>query len=158
MQWLAHLEAVKERQLLVLRLPADVSRTLPSRGMNMARVTVNGETRIVPVEPDGEGSHWILWQGEPWIGPAQADLEVLKEWPEPKTPNFVLKHLDPESLATWSGLTPAAKWDWIRWVLSAKLVETQEKRAQSIPSRLRAGKRRPCCFDRNQGTLTDFKV
>ena len=48
--------------------------------------------------------------------------------------------------AQWLDLTPIARRDFISWIDSAKQPETRKRRVESLPSRLAAGKRRPCCF------------
>lgn len=52
----------------------------------------------------------------------------------------------PMAKAQWMDLTPIARRDFISWIDSAKQPETRKRRIESLPSRLAAGKRRPCCF------------
>ena len=52
----------------------------------------------------------------------------------------------PVAKAQWMDLTPIARRDFISWIDSAKQPETRKRRIESLPSRLAAGKRRPCCF------------
>lgn len=52
----------------------------------------------------------------------------------------------PEALATWEGITPLARNEWICWIESAKKFETREKRMRQAQENLAAGKRRPCCW------------
>jgi uncharacterized protein YdeI (YjbR/CyaY-like superfamily) len=52
----------------------------------------------------------------------------------------------PMAKAQWMDLTPIARRDFISWIDSAKQPETRKRRVESLPSRLAAGKRRPCCF------------
>ncbi|MBV8371962.1 MAG: YdeI/OmpD-associated family protein [Candidatus Eremiobacteraeota bacterium] len=52
----------------------------------------------------------------------------------------------PNATARWLDLTPLARRDFISWIDSAKQSETRKRRVESVPSRLAAGKRRPCCF------------
>ncbi len=136
----------------VVHLPAEVSARLPSRGMVIA--SVNNLT--VMLEPNGLGSHWFLVPAETSIE-GECTIEVLEVWPEPEVPADLKAILCGQAEATWQSLTPAARWDWIRWVSSTKVAATRQKRIESIPSRLAAGKRRPCCFDRSQCTLTDVR-
>ncbi len=72
---------------------------------------------------------------------------VRKE-PELKVPIDLRRALAaaPKAAAQWSGLTPIARRDFISWIESAKQDETRKRRAESIPSRLASGKRRPCCY------------
>ena len=48
--------------------------------------------------------------------------------------------------AQWLDLTPIARRNFISWIDSAKQPETRKRRVENLPSRLAAGKRRPCCF------------
>ena len=137
----------------VVRLPADLSARLPSRGMVIARTG----THWLALEPDGRGSHWFLVpEGAQIQGPIR--LEIAQSWPEPEVPLDLRAMLTGGAEQVWQTLTPAARWDWIRWVEQAKAAPTRLKRINSIPSRLAAGKRRPCCFDRNQCTLSPIAV
>jgi uncharacterized protein YdeI (YjbR/CyaY-like superfamily) len=52
----------------------------------------------------------------------------------------------PIAKAQWMDLTAVARRDFISWIDSAKQPETRKRRVESIPSRLAAGRRRPCCF------------
>ena len=40
-----------------------------------------------------------------------------------------------------------ARWEWVRWVGATKNPDTRAKRVDVSISKLRAGSRRPCCFD-----------
>jgi uncharacterized protein YdeI (YjbR/CyaY-like superfamily) len=52
----------------------------------------------------------------------------------------------PTAKAQWMDLTTLARRDFISWIDSAKQPETRKRRVESLPSRLAAGRRRPCCF------------
>jgi uncharacterized protein YdeI (YjbR/CyaY-like superfamily) len=67
---------------------------------------------------------------------------------EPRVPTDLRQVLAgaPMAKAQWMDLTPVARRDFISWIDSAKQPETRKRRVQSLPSRLAAGKRRPCCF------------
>jgi len=67
---------------------------------------------------------------------------------EPKVPADLRKVLSaaPVAKAQWMELTPIGRRDFISWIDSAKQAETRKRRIESLPSRLAAGKRRPCCF------------
>lgn len=73
---------------------------------------------------------------------------MKREEPEPIVPADLRKIITaaPEAMAQWSDLTPLARKDFVMWINSAKQSETRKRRIESIPSRLAAGKRRPCCF------------
>lgn len=84
------------------------------------------------------------------------DVEVSREWPEPELPEDLERALKKSGKAqrTWDDTTPAAHWDWIRWIWSTKNPETRRKRVEVARSKLEAGMRRPCCFNRNACTET----
>ncbi len=148
----------------MIRLPVEASETLPSRGMSIVAGHANGVPFQAAVEPDGEGSHWfrvspsLLAEAKIRVGEtAELSIASTKEWPEPNVPEALLEVLakDAQAEAIWHSLTPAARWDWIRWISSVRQPETRKRHVESVPSRLRSGKRRPCCFDRSVCTLTD---
>ena len=148
----------------ILRLPQDASAKLPSRGMIM----VSGKLNSVPfkalLEPDGryapgqKPSHWfrpdkkLLEDASANAGDAiQVSLEPTKEWIEPEVPEDLKKALATSSKAEvlWKDITPLARWDWIRWIRAVKTPETRQKHIEVALSKLNAGTRRPCCFNRN---------
>ena len=53
---------------------------------------------------------------------------------------------NPKALATWEGITPLARNEWICWIESAKKAETRAKRTAWGCESLEEGKRRPCCW------------
>jgi hypothetical protein len=148
----------------LLTLPKDASAQLPSRGMTVVEGTLNGFPFQAALEPDGQGSHWFRVH-KTLCEAAGADvgdtvtlaIEPVKECPEPKVPADLENALaaNPEAHTLWMAITPLARWDWIRWIGAAKQQETRKRRIEVACSKLKAGKRRPCCFDRNQCTLTD---
>jgi uncharacterized protein YdeI (YjbR/CyaY-like superfamily) len=85
------------------------------------------------------------------------DIAPTKDWPEPKVPRALQQALaaSPEAAALWQDITPMARWDWIRWIGATRNSHTRQRRVDVTIDKLRSGKRRPCCFDRNQCTLTD---
>jgi len=148
----------------IVTLPERISRELPSRGMVMVMGSINGLSFRTVVEPNGKGTHWFQLDGATvtaigaMVGdPVTVTLSPTKEWSEPLVPADLRKVLDSDAsaLAIWEGLTVVARWDWIRWIGATKVAETRKKRVESIPSRMAVGKRRPCCFDRAQCTLTE---
>lgn len=153
-----------EGSSLLLSLPPSASKQLPSKGM----VFINGNLNHIPfsavLEPNGQGGHWfkpkisLLKKSGAKAGkPLRLELEPDKNWPEPKVPADFKKALaqNPSALSVWQDITPMARWDWIRWISSAKQQDTRQRRVMVGCSKLKSGKRRPCCFDRMQCTLTD---
>lgn len=150
---------------ILLALPHEVSATLPTRGMALVEGTINGAPFQAVVEPDGKGSHWFK-VSEAIRAAANADtgdtvtldIAPTKDWPEPEVPQAVQEALEanPEAEAVWRDITPMARWDWLRWIGATRSAQTRQRRVEVTIDKLVSGKRRPCCFDRNQCTLTDI--
>jgi hypothetical protein len=142
---------------LLVRLPQSASDKLPSRGMVIVEGTLNSISVRAALEPDGQGSHWFKINqalGKA-IGSVEGDTVTLeiapaKVWPDPELPLALRQALaaDPEAAARWADITTIARWDWIRWMDSVKLDQTRRERPAKLCSMLKAGKRRPCCFNR----------
>jgi hypothetical protein len=114
-------------------------------------------SRIV-LEPDGKGSHWFKVDpglceaaGIDEVDTVTIAVEPSKDWPEPEVPADLKKALasDLQANALWVKITPMARWDWLRWIRSTNNRETRIRRFEVALSKLKAGERRPCCFNRN---------
>jgi hypothetical protein len=141
----------------LLRLPKSASAKLPSRGMTMVQGTVNGFRFQAALEPDGKGSHWFRVDktmskaiGADAGETVTLEIEPVKEWSEPNVPADLKKALAaaPQAKALWMEITPMARWDWVRWIGATKLTETRKRHIEVALSKLKAGDRRPCCFNR----------
>ena len=141
----------------LLRLPKNASAKLPSRGMTMVEGTINSFRFQAALEPDGKGSHWFRVDKtmRKAIGAGAGDtvtlsIEPVKEWSEPNIPADLKNALAvvPQAQALWMEITPMARWDWIRWIGATKQPGTRRRRIETALSKLRAGDRRPCCFNR----------
>jgi uncharacterized protein DUF1905/bacteriocin resistance YdeI/OmpD-like protein len=141
-----------------LILPKDASAKLPSRGMTAVEGTINGFPFRAALEPDGQKSHWLKVNRKmrEAAGAEAGDVVTLEiaplaEEPEPRVPADLRKALAaaPKAQALWSDITPIARRDWIRWIVSAKRPETRARRVKNACAMLAAGKRRVCCFDRS---------
>ena len=141
----------------LLRLPKNASAKLPSRGMTMVAGTINDFRFQAALEPDGKGSHWFKLDKtmRKAVGADAGDtvmlaIEPIKEWPEPKVPADLKNALAaaPQAQTLWMEITPMARWDWIRWIGSTKNPDTRKRRIEVTFSKFKAGKRRPCCFNR----------
>lgn len=53
---------------------------------------------------------------------------------------------DRAALVLWENITPLARNEWICWVEDAKKPNTRRRRIERIPTELKEGKRRPCCW------------
>ena len=141
----------------ILRLPESASAKLPSRGMTLVEGTINGFRSKIVLEPDGKGSHWfsvasaLRDDGIDASDTVTIVVEPSKEWPEPDVPADLSKALksDLQAKALWGKLTPMARWDWLRWIRATNNRETRSRHIEVALSKLKAGERRPCCFNRN---------
>jgi len=142
-----------------LTLPKEASAKLPSRGQTTVEGTLNGRPLRATLEPDGQGGHWLKVDrktGEA-AGAKAGDVVTLEiapvaEEPEPKVPPDLRKALAASPMKAreaWSDITPAARRDFIHWIVSPKRPETRVKRIETACDMLAKGKRRPCCFDRS---------
>src|SRR5579859_2822993 len=147
----------------LLRLPEKASRALPSRGQVAVRGTINGHGFQTVLEPDGSFGHWLrvdrkLQQTAALSAGDAATLEVetLKEWPEPDVPRDLAAALAaaPHKIQDlWQEITPMARWEWVRWIKATPNADTRKRRVEVTISKMKSGKRRPCCF--NLASCTD---
>ncbi len=151
---------------IVLRLPATASKSLPSRGQVAVHGTINGVELQTVLEPDGDFGHWMkvddTLQKAAGIGAgdtATLDIEVTKDWPEPSVPQDLSTALAaaPQKIQDlWIEITPMARWEWVRWVNATKNPDTRGRRVDVSISKMKSGKRRPCCFDLSACTDPDL--
>ncbi|HMM94350.1 YdeI/OmpD-associated family protein [Phycicoccus sp.] len=144
----------------LVRLPADASRALPSRGQVAVTGSLDGEPFATVVEPDGRRGHWVrLDPGSAAPGDTvELELVVAEEWPEPDVPEDLAEALAaaPEHIReVWDDITPMARWEWVRWVGATRSPETRAKRVGVSIDKIDHGKRRPCCFDLSSCTDPD---
>ena len=141
----------------ILRLPEQASRRLPSRGQVAVRGTLNGRGFETVLEPDGYAGHWMRIDGKLRRSAAlsagdnvNVELELLKEWPEPSVPRDLeaaLASAPPKIKDLWGHITPMARWEWVRWVNATPNPDTRKRRVEVTISKMKSGKRRPCCFN-----------
>ena len=121
--------------------------------------TFNGSGFQTTLLPDGEGGHWLKANPEliesvhAKVGD-EATLEIapVTVEPEPEIPadfQVALEGASAKARETWESITAVARRDWIFWIVSGKKAETRTKRIEVALSKLSAGSRRPCCFDRS---------
>jgi uncharacterized protein YdeI (YjbR/CyaY-like superfamily) len=147
----------------ILRLPEKASGKLSSRGQVAVQAKINGHAFQTVVEPDGESGHWIKIDGKlkrtaalSTGDTARLEIEPLKDWPEPNVPRDLEKALSaaPRKIQDlWKGITPMARWEWVRWVNATPNPDTRKRRVEVTISKMKSGKRRPCCF--NLAACTD---
>jgi Domain of unknown function (DUF1905)/Bacteriocin-protection, YdeI or OmpD-Associated len=150
----------------VLRLPETASKDLPSRGQVAVQGTINGVEFQTVLEPDGTSGHWMRVDdalqraaGLSVSDTATLDLEVDKSWPEPNVPQDLATALvaAPQEIQDlWNGITPMARWEWVRWVNATRNPDTRRRRVDVSISKMKSGKRRPCCFNLSACTDPDL--
>jgi len=148
---------------IILRLPEQASRKLPSRGQVAVQGTINGHGFQTVLEPDGFLGHWMridpkLKQAAPLSAGDNATVEIepLKDWPEPNLPQdfeTALATAPGKIQGLWKDITPMARWEWVRWVNATQNGNTRKRRVDVSISKMKSGKRRPCCF--NLAACTD---
>jgi hypothetical protein len=146
-------------------LPPEASAALPSRGQVAVTGTIEGHAWDTIVEPDGRRGHWLDLSDEitaaTGLEPddmASITLAPTKEWPEPEVPGDLQAALDeaPDLADMWQSITPMARWEWARWVCATKNPDTRARRVEVAISKMRSGKRRPCCFDLSSCTVPEL--
>jgi hypothetical protein len=150
----------------VLRLPEMASKSLPSRGQVAVRGTINGVEFQTVLEPDGNSGHWMRIDdalqhaaGVSAGDTAALDIEVTRDWPEPSVPDDFAAAVAaaPQKIQDlWNEITPMARWEWVRWVNATKNPDTRGRRVDVSISKMKSGKRRPCCFNLSACTDPDL--
>jgi Domain of unknown function (DUF1905)/Bacteriocin-protection, YdeI or OmpD-Associated len=150
----------------VLRLPETASKDLPSRGQVAVHGTVNGVGFRTVLEPDGNFGHWMrvddALQRAAGIGVGDTvtlGIEVTRDWPEPGMPQDLAAALvaAPQKIQNlWNEITPMARWEWVRWINATKNADTRRRRVDVSISKMKSGKRRPCCFNLSACTDPDL--
>ena len=147
----------------ILRLPEKASGKLPSRGQVAVQGTMNGHGFQTVLEPDGAFGHWMRVDGKLQRAAAVSagdaatlEVEPLTVWPEPTVPHDLEAALAaaPKKIQDlWEDITPMARWEWVRWVNATGNPDTRKRRVEVSISKMKSGKRRPCCF--NLAACTD---
>lgn len=149
----------------IVQLPDDASAALPSRGQVAVQGALDGHAFAAVLEPDGRRGHWLKLDPSLQRAAGVADGETVelelaptKEWPEPAVPpDFQAALADaPDLDGLWREITPMARWEWVRWINATKNPDTRRRRVEVGISKLRSGKRRPCCFDLSACTDPDL--
>ncbi|WP_431710058.1 YdeI/OmpD-associated family protein [Glutamicibacter uratoxydans] len=153
-------------ECLILEFDEPSSQQLPSRGQVAVELLSETEPRpVIVIEPDGRRGHWLPLTDQAsslGVTGAAQHLEfrarTAANWPETSVPDDLHQALAAASdlTQTWESLTPMARWEWVRWVKSTKNAATRARRVEVSISKLRAGKRRPCCFDLSSCTVPEL--
>lgn len=151
--------ADKDATWAFLNLPQHASDQLPTRSMVSVEGTFNGSPFQATLEPDGQGGHWLRASPKlcETVGATvgtivELEIAPASVEPEPEVPEDFQKALEeapPKAMATWLATTAIARRDWVAWVTSGKKAETRVKRIEVACSKLAAGNKRACCFDRS---------
>src|SRR3979411_166853 len=147
----------------IVRLPEKASTKLPSRGQVAVQGTINGHEFKTVLEPDGSSGHWMRVDRELQQTAAVSagdiatlEIESINDWPEANLPRdfeTALAAAPQNSQDLWKDITPMARWEWVRWVNATRNPDTRKRRVEVSISKMRTGKRRPCCF--NLAACTD---
>ena len=147
----------------IFRLPEKTSLKLPSRGQVAVQGTINGRRFRTVLEPDGIFGHWMKLdrklQKSAALGTGDSvtlEIEPVRDWPEPSVPPDLKRALAtaPQKIQDlWKEITPMARWEWVRWVNATSNPDTRKRRVEVSISKMKGGKRRPCCF--NLAACTD---
>lgn len=149
---------------MIVRIPLEQSKDLPSRGMVMAEGSINGVAFHAPLEPDGKGSHWLEVDAKlrEALGAAAGDtvsleLSPAEKWAEPEMPEDIMGAIVRAGLTDrWEAVTTKARWEWLRWIRSTSNPATRQKRIEVACSKLGKGDKRPCCFDAARCTVPEM--
>lgn len=157
----ATLHAIDEST--IVRLHEKASKQLPSRGQVAVQGTLNGHGFQSVLEPDGDFGHWMRIDEKQRETAAISagdtvtiEIEAVQDWPEPNLPQdfaVALAAAPREIQDLWKEITPMARWEWVRWVNATKNPDTRRRRVGVSLSKMKSGKRRPCCF--NLAACTD---
>jgi uncharacterized protein YdeI (YjbR/CyaY-like superfamily) len=74
---------------------------------------------------------------------ATLEIEALKDWPEPNVPHDLETALAgaPQKIQDlWKGVTPMARWEWVRWVNATQNPDTRKRRVEVSISKMKSGK------------------
>lgn len=160
LSFVAPMQTISERP--IVRIPLSISKQLPSRGQVMVEGTISGQAFTLPLEPDGEGSHWLdcsTFDAATIQDAKQNTITIspINEWPEPSVPSDLQSALRESAAAEqlWKQITALARWEWIRWIAATNNPQTRQRRIAVACSKLENGSRRPCCFNRNMCCVPD---
>jgi Bacteriocin-protection, YdeI or OmpD-Associated/Domain of unknown function (DUF1905) len=147
--------AKSDSSIMLVDLPAVVSKKVRSSGMTTVEGTINGHPFRATLKPNTSEGHWLPVNAAMRKG-ARADigdtvqLAILEPEPEPAVPadlQVAVGAASERAKTLWTDLTPIGRCDWIRWVESAKQPETRARRITRTVEQLSEGKRRPCCVN-----------
>lgn len=148
----------------IIHIPKEISQLLPSRGFVISKVAILNHSLILPLEPDGFGSHWFdcskllsIDLENINIKSIEFELDTDVPWFSPEVPDDLQGALEKmDLLSIWEALTVKAKWEWIRWLRSTQQANTREMRIKATCDKLAKGLKRPCCFDQTRCSVPEL--
>ena len=120
---------------------------------------INGVEFQTVLEPDGNFGHWMRVDDtlQHAAGISAGDTATLDvEVTVPQDLATALAAAPQTTQDLWNEITPMARWEWVRWVNATTNPDTRRRRVDVTISKIKSGKRRPCCF--NLAACTDPKV
>lgn len=151
----ARLAAQKPGAAPYLQLPKTAIAKLPSPGTTMVEGTIDGFPFRAPLESGAENTCALKLSKALQIATrANAGETVVVELtrvgdePEVRVPLDLITALKAaaKARALWREITPMARREWVRWVISPRQSETRDRHIEAACDMLAKGKRRPCCF------------
>ena len=151
----AKLVAQKAGEASYLHLPKSTSAELPSRGTTMVEGVINGFPFRAPIESNGKSTPTLKISKALRVAAGAnagevvvVELTRVGDEPEVRVPSDFLAALKTAGKARelWAEITPMARREWIRWLISPKQAETRDRHVEAACDMLAKGKRRPCCF------------
>jgi hypothetical protein len=147
-----HSKAANNGPSALLNVPRMVGKKLG--GMTMVEGTINGHPFRAALERDTPGFRTLrvnkaMRNGAGAEAGDMVQLAILGPEPAPKMPGDLRVALAAahEAKSLWQDLTSDARRVWIRWIESAKTIETRARRITRTVDQLSEGKRRPCCVN-----------
>jgi len=132
-----------------LNIPLEVSNTFGSKGQVKVKGTINGYPYRSTALPMGDGTHYLVvgrdirdhvhaTEGDTIKVIMELDTEERQvEIPE-VLQNAMKSH--PNAVEAFDRMTYSHKKEWINWILSAKQVETRQRRAEKAIATFSQGK------------------
>lgn len=154
---------VKKLNYTIVHIPEEISRVFQTRGLLLASVTLFDHSKVLPLEPDGYGSHWFdctelifEQERENTERPMVFEIDTEVDWYPPELPEDFRLALEINDLtAKWDSVTVKAKWEWIRWIRSTANADTRAGRIDAACDKLAKGMKRPCCYDQTRCSIPE---
>jgi hypothetical protein len=148
------MKAEMEKTGDTIRFSAPVSARIPLSGKVGGAKFVEGTVNGFPFRALIEDDQIVLSaaQQDAAGGKPGEDVPIeltrFDDEPEVRVPEDFMKAIQASEKAgpLWPEITPMARREWVRWIISGKLEETRRKRIEVGIDKMSKGMRRPCCF------------